>query len=82
VPERWRHRWDNPANRELVQRVRDFATTHGLAPAEVNLAWLFNRSFPVVALVSLPDLLSERRVLVERASGQLLDLAASTALRL
>jgi aryl-alcohol dehydrogenase-like predicted oxidoreductase len=78
VPERWRHRWENPTNRELVRRVRAFAAAHGLTSAEVNLAWLFNRSFPVIALVSLPDLLSERRVLVEHASRQLIDLAAST----
>lgn len=38
VPERWRPRWENPTNRELVGRVRAFADADGLAPAEVNLA--------------------------------------------
>ncbi len=58
--------------------MRAFAAAQGLTPAEVNLAWLFKRGFPVIALVSLPDLLSERRVLMERSSEQLIDLAALT----
>jgi aryl-alcohol dehydrogenase-like predicted oxidoreductase len=71
VAPRWKQRWENRANKELALRVREFAATRGLTAAEVNLAWLFNRSFPVIALVSLPDLLTNRG-LVERASGELL----------
>jgi aryl-alcohol dehydrogenase-like predicted oxidoreductase len=56
---RWTQRWNHPDNRVLVQRVREFAVPRGLAPSAVNLAWLLNRPFPVIALVSLPCLLSE-----------------------
>jgi len=73
VHRRWQQRWDSPANRELARRVRALAAARGLTPVELNLAWLFQRSFPVVALVGLPDLLTHRRVHLERASQHLAD---------
>jgi hypothetical protein len=68
----WVERWDHPANGALVRRVQHFAGVHGLTPREVNLAWLLNRPFPCVAVISLPSLLTPRRSEYERASHFLL----------
>jgi hypothetical protein len=65
---RWVRRWEHPDNRGLVQRVRRFAAACGLTPRELNVAWLLNRPFPVVAVVSLPSLLTARGIEYERAS--------------
>jgi aryl-alcohol dehydrogenase-like predicted oxidoreductase len=53
----WVQRWDDSANPSLVGRVRQFAAARGLTPREVNIGWLLNQPFPVVAVVSLPSLL-------------------------
>jgi aryl-alcohol dehydrogenase-like predicted oxidoreductase len=71
----WLRRWDHPENPALVQRVQRFADARGLTPRGVNVAWLLNQPFPVVAMVSLPDLLTTRRAEYERASQVLLEAA-------
>ncbi len=56
-------------NPPLVQRVRQFAAARGLTPREVNVAWLLNRPFPVVAVVSLPSLLDGSATQYARAAA-------------
>src|SRR5262249_9449430 len=70
-------RWRRPHNPALVQRVRQFAATRGLTPREVNVAWLLNRPFPVVAIVDLPSL-SARGSEYARAARLQLDEGALT----
>jgi 1-deoxyxylulose-5-phosphate synthase len=50
---RWVQRWDHAANPALVQRVRSFAAARGLTPRTVNVAWMLNQRFPVVAIAGL-----------------------------
>ena len=67
-PPPWASRWDHPSNDPLVQRIRRQAAERGITPAEMNLAWLLNRPFPVIALVSLPEFLTPRAHFYERTS--------------
>ena len=64
----WLERWDHPVNAVLVQRVRTFAKANGLTSREVNIAWIVNHTFPCIAIVPLPSLLTERSPEFERAS--------------
>ena len=68
----WTQRWQHPDNPALIARVREFAAARNLPPREVNLAWVLNQPFPVVALVGLPSLLA-RSAEYERASQLQLD---------
>lgn len=68
----WVQRWQHPANRALVERVRGFATAHGLTPRAVNIAYVLSQPFPVIGIVGLPALLSARRGEYERASASVL----------
>jgi len=61
-------RWAHPANTLLVERVRRFAAANEITPREANIAWLFNRPFPVVAIASLAGLITDRATEFERAS--------------
>ncbi|MFO1496932.1 MAG: aldo/keto reductase [Verrucomicrobiota bacterium] len=81
VHPRWKQRWEQPANRLLAERVRQLSVRNGHAPQVINLAWLTNRPFPVVALLSLPDLLSARGATVESASCLVLSEADDKTLR-
>jgi aryl-alcohol dehydrogenase-like predicted oxidoreductase len=65
---KWVTRWHHPDNAALVQRVEAFAVHRGLTPREVNLGWVLQRPFPVVGIISLPILLTDRSVQYERAS--------------
>jgi aryl-alcohol dehydrogenase-like predicted oxidoreductase len=60
--------------------LREVAAGHGLTPFEVNLAWLLNRHFHTLALVSLPCLLTVGAQL-ESASQLLLPDFELSALR-
>jgi aryl-alcohol dehydrogenase-like predicted oxidoreductase len=64
----WVTRWHHPDNAALVGRVEAFAVHHGLTPREVNLGWVLQRPFPVVGIISLLILLTDRRIQYERAS--------------
>lgn len=75
----WTQRWQHPDNPSLIASVREFAAARNLTPREVNLAWVLNQPFPVVALVGLPALLA-RSAEYERASQLLLDDADQYAL--
>jgi aryl-alcohol dehydrogenase-like predicted oxidoreductase len=68
VQPRWKQRWDTPANCQLAQHVRQLASRRGFTPTELNLAWLFNRSFCSIGLLSLPEFLSIPSEQLERAS--------------
>jgi aryl-alcohol dehydrogenase-like predicted oxidoreductase len=68
VHPRWKQRWDTPANRQLAQQVRQLAARRGVTSTELNLAWLFNRPFRSIALLSLTELLSIPGEQLERAS--------------
>ena len=71
----WRQRWEHPSNQQLVPRVRQFATAHGLTPRAVNVAWLLNQAFPSVAIVPLPSVQSRVRTDYERGSELILNQA-------
>lgn len=77
----WRERWDHPANTALVERVRAFAKANGLTSREVNVAWLLNQTFPCIAVVPLPSMLTERNSEFEQASQFLINEADRTWLK-
>ncbi len=55
-----------------MARGHEFATARKLTSREVNLAWVLNQPFPVVALVGQPALLV-RNAEYERAAQLLFD---------
>jgi aryl-alcohol dehydrogenase-like predicted oxidoreductase len=67
-------------NAAVVQRVRAFAASHNLTPRAVTLAYVLSQPFPVIGIVGLPTLLTERRVEYERASAIVLSEAERSAL--
>jgi aryl-alcohol dehydrogenase-like predicted oxidoreductase len=69
----WVRRWDHPANARIAARVREIAARWGVSTREVNLAWLLNQPFPVVAIIGLPALLGEYGGAYARASELTLD---------
>jgi hypothetical protein len=73
ISPRWAERWDFNENLASIKGIKHFAASRGFTGPEINLAWLLNRHFPVIAMVSLPVLLSPRGVEYERASHLILD---------
>ncbi|HVZ30625.1 MAG TPA: aldo/keto reductase [Asticcacaulis sp.] len=58
VPPRWARRWDRQTNASLVRGLTEIASEKKTTPQELILAWLLNRPFPSLAVVSLPELLA------------------------
>jgi aryl-alcohol dehydrogenase-like predicted oxidoreductase len=80
-PARPAGRWNHPANAPIVARIRELAEGHKVAPMELALAWLLNRPFKTVALLSLPSLLAANSIQFERASQLLFEDALLSSLR-
>lgn len=72
----WISRWQHPDNAGIVKRVQAVAQQQGVAPRAVNVAWVLHRPFPVVGIVSLPALLTDRAKQYECAWQQTFDEAA------
>jgi aryl-alcohol dehydrogenase-like predicted oxidoreductase len=64
----WVQRWQLPVNADLARHVREIAEACGSTPREIQLAWLLNREFPVLAIVDLPTLLTDIGLEYERGS--------------
>ena len=54
----WVERWQLPANADLAQRIQEIGAVHGLTSRAVQMAWLLDQEFPVLAIAGLPSLLS------------------------
>jgi len=70
---RWVQRWANPANKALVARVREFATTRGITSRAVNIAWLLSQPFPSVAIAPLSSFGAAGHTDYEQASQLVLE---------
>jgi aryl-alcohol dehydrogenase-like predicted oxidoreductase len=64
----WKHRWNQPANAVIKERVEALATAQNLTPREINLACVLSSPFPVVGIISLPTLLADSGSEFEHAS--------------
>jgi aryl-alcohol dehydrogenase-like predicted oxidoreductase len=62
----WMSRWEHPDNANTVDRVRHFAACHGVETRDVSLAWILARPFPVLGVIELPTLLTQRSAMYER----------------
>jgi 1-deoxyxylulose-5-phosphate synthase len=71
----WVQRWQHPANADRAQRVQEVARARGLTPRAIQIAWLLNQSFPVIAIVGLPSLLTATGAEYERGSQLRLETA-------
>ena len=78
----WVERWHSSENEALVHHVKNVAGGQGFTTREVNIAWLLNQRFPSVAILPLPQMLTERGSQYERASRILLNEADRALLRL
>lgn len=77
---RWMQRWQDPANQEVVSRVRQLAASRGVTTRELNIGYLLTEPFPVIGIFSLP-LLTTRLTDFQRASNLALSEAERSFLR-
>jgi 1-deoxyxylulose-5-phosphate synthase len=64
----WVQRWQNPSNRNLVSRIQEITSSHGKTPREIQMGWLLNQPYPVVAIVRLPTLQTQIGLQYEHGS--------------
>ena len=55
----WIERWKNSENFELAQRIQELASQNGATPREIQMACLLRQDFPVIAIISLPNLTTQ-----------------------
>src|SRR4029077_4700897 len=48
LPQRWRQRWEHPANPRLVGRISKLAAERKVARTELALAWLLSQRFRTI----------------------------------
>jgi aryl-alcohol dehydrogenase-like predicted oxidoreductase len=49
----WVERWKHPSNGDVVRRVASQAAELGISPRAIMIAWMLNRPYPVIPIVSL-----------------------------
>ena len=49
----WVERWQHPDNAVTVKEIKTLATVSGRTPREVQMEWILNQPFPVVAIVGV-----------------------------
>jgi aryl-alcohol dehydrogenase-like predicted oxidoreductase len=79
IPARWTRRWDRQTNASLVHRLAAKAAETGTMPQQLVLAWLLNRPFPSLGIISLPELLSGLEIF---ESGSIMLIDSATLARL
>ena len=64
----WIERWQHPDNVDIAARIQAAAAAHRSTPREIQMAWLLNQPFPVIAIVSLSLFRTEIGAQYERGS--------------
>jgi len=64
----WIERWQHPANIDIATAIQEVAAERGCTTREIQVAWLLNQPFPVVAIVSLPTFQTEIGAQYKRGS--------------
>jgi len=64
----WVQRWQHPANADIVRHIREIEGARRLKSREIQIVWMLNQSFPVVAIIGVPSLSTDIGGRYERAS--------------